>query len=465
MTMQQHPLDISELRLYIGRFLDGKSAKACSLVCKAWYEDLQRFVWFAHRTPLIYDSQDANILTLWEHGVRKNGCWIRHIHGQYASTWLPWVISVLSEHCQSLLSIRISFTTKPQLVLWMPLIGLNRGLQTVELPQASDIQHFRNVPEVSDAFRLLELQAATETVEFSSDIKRFWNTPEVLDALQGLERLRRLELWAATVPYLLRNLQACPSLRELTVSGVMGNTSEPEGEQVPFAHVIEALATTTFPLCRLEMGWIRGGRRVNDLLSRLPALESLSARSGSSDFRLSVRQLLSNGRWPFLSELVLNHQNDYMGLMEAIPRGQLRAVVLRTRQSSSVLALLERQGPTLERLSIRGFDGGYLLARFFYECPRLKELEMQIGGRLKFLDLRDLLFRPWVFQDLERLSVPVGIDLSRGGRIPSILIEALRTRRLSDPSITERDVAIELFQDRIYRLKRLHRRQFSYHFK
>ncbi|KAG0263875.1 hypothetical protein DFQ27_001596 [Actinomortierella ambigua] len=467
MTMQQHPLDISELRVYIGRFLDGESAKACSLVCKTWHEDLRRFVWLAHRTPLMKDSQDASIRTLWEHGVRKNGCWIRHINGQCTSTWQPWVISVLSEHCQSLLSIRISFTTKPQLLLWMPLIRLNRELQTVELSQASDLQRLLNDPEVSNAQRLFEAfrPITRESRAMLSRDTHFWNVPEVLDALQGLERLRHLELWAATVPYLLRILQACPSLRELTVSGVMGKTSEPEGEQVPLAHVIEALASTTFPLCRLEMGSIRDGCPMNDLLSRLPALESLSVRSGSSDFRQSAIQLLSEGRWPFLSELVMNSPADCIGLMEAIPVGQLRSAVLPTLRSSSVLALLERQGPTLERLSIQSCDTGLVLARLFYECPRLKELELQIRGRVKYLDLRDLLFRPWVLQDLERLSVHVGIDRFRRGAIPSILIEALQTRRLNCPSITERDVAIELFQDRINQLKRLRRRQFAYRIK
>ncbi|KAF9159391.1 hypothetical protein DFQ26_006582 [Actinomortierella ambigua] len=229
----------------------------------------------------------------------------------------------------------------------------------------------------------------------------------MVETLKGLDQLQHLELRTASFPFLCRVLESIPSLRELVVGTVVtSGETESCGEPGPEDQDGGAANKTTWPLRSLKITHDYSKLPLCDLLSRMPVLESLA----------------------------LEH----------------------TFYGSTLKSLLKNQNQSLESLRLFGFDDYRALADVFYECPRLKEFVVENESAFEMLDVCDLLYKPWVCMDLERLSVPIGVYHGPvGDAIAPELSEAMAVNRTKRSRKSGWQLAENLFMNRFCKLKKL----------
>ncbi|KAF9165423.1 hypothetical protein DFQ26_000168 [Actinomortierella ambigua] len=447
------PFGISDLRWLISSHLDGKDLKTCALVCKTWHRDFQPQVWRTLHTP--HKDEEASGLVAWRTSAKNNAHWIRHIvDSAWSKGGLGDQLHFLLDHCRTLMSMSIRIRSKADMDLYTQLIKLNPGLQEIDL-----FQHSQAVP--------------------------FPEESQWLDALAGHHQLRRLKLkWSFPLSHLYRILDTCPSLRELTVLKV--ESAQVELQQRPLdgqaqgeEQDAEALTTTTtikaarswrpYGLLHLSVDrWCRHPG-LGELLSRTPALESLSLTNVSQTSCKELIEIIQSGGLPRLADLTLHSPTVMSDVLESFPVGQLRSVDLHEPDKRSLGLLLERQSQSLERLRLSSIEDYPLLARVIFECRRVKELAVYGNAEFEFLEIRDLLHKPWVCMDLEVLSVPIGVRRRKADHqqnVPSVLAKALADRAATTATqpdaCPEWKVAEGLFMERLRQLKRLHEVDFRY---
>ncbi|KAF9161487.1 hypothetical protein DFQ26_004508 [Actinomortierella ambigua] len=409
--MNQTPLDISELRRLIGFHSQGRGLKACALVCKAWHRDFQPMVWRILGAPPPGFFRDRAHVDAFYHSVKKNITWVRHIRAEHIDE-LSILLPILLDNCHSLISIEVWARFTSDMVRWAPLIKQNRGLETVKFTNCCFVEE----------------------------------EPLVLDALAGHSRMRHLALsWPCTPSYLYRILRMCPSIDQLVVSeGAWWNAGNKkpyagvQGEQDREKEEAEEAAMTTVALRHFEVTECTDYIRVGELLSRTPCLESLVlARPNHWPFRIyqachrELIPLFLAGQLSRLTHLLLHSSNNMADVMDAIPIRQLRSVVLYSPDNSAIRSVVERQGQSLERIHFYSSDTDPRLATVLFECPRLKEYRvLQAYG---YLDIHELLLKPWVCMDLRVLSIPIALSQDSSDTDP--LDPSEQTNALAHPSL------------------------------
>ncbi|KAG0263874.1 hypothetical protein DFQ27_001595 [Actinomortierella ambigua] len=417
--MDSSPFDIPELQSLIGRYLDGKDIKTCALVCKTWHKTYQPLLWQRNRLLSSYGATHASAgFGDWQDSVRRNAHWIKDLDGPETDKAHEMLLSIALERCRSLMSIKVAATTKDERDKWIQLIKFNPQLQKV-------------------AFWYWELQGGLDE-------------SLMVETLKGLDKLQHLELRTASFPFICRILESVPSLRELVVGTVV--TSEPGSEDQDGG----AANKTTWPLRSLKITHDNSKLPLCDLLSRMPVLESLALECVDEKSRQGLTQLIKEGRLPLLSEISLREEGDYTELVDALPPQHLRSAHLQTFYSSTLKSLLKNQNQSLESLRLFGFDDYRALADVFYECPRLKEFVVENESAFEMLDVCHLLYKPWVCMDLERLSVPIGVDHGPvGDAIAPELSEAMAVNRTKRSRKSGWQLAENLFMNRFCKLKKL----------
>ncbi|KAF9975106.1 hypothetical protein BGZ73_001367 [Actinomortierella ambigua] len=389
-------------------------------------------VWSNVSTPNAKQVENADNLDAWQETVGKHVHWVRHVFGDELSGVLCKLAAILLKHSRDLKSMHIWVRDKADIVLWIQLIELNPRLQVIEFPTMSK--------PVSDMER-----------------------SRLVEALSCHGRLRRFEL-ACAVPlsFLYQLLETCSSLLELSVHHVVNSMDVQQDAQAEGRQHSEEISRT-FALRRLDVYAYFARPAVAELLLRTPTLESLGLINIGIGYCDIVARVIQEGRLPMLSELTLK-PSRVLGalerlthamepLMRAIPPQQLQSIKFDTLGDVPMDNLLSVHGQFLEWIRFAHFPGHSALTSVFFECPRLKELVVENHLSGDFVEIRDLLFEPWVCKDLEILSVPIGVDRWLNPSLPPEMIKAMaKDQPVNCPQWKQAEA---LFMSRFRQLKKL----------
>jgi len=411
--------DIPELRHYIAQYLDFRTLKAFSLVCKAWYLDAQPILW-SHFECEVPEECSVSLVkhALWLDAIRKNAILCKHIlYLGYKEPIAPEICDVLLDRCHSVVSIMMCISAwqfRGPVGCWeetlRPLIEQNRiTLRQLDLHLAEDLP-----------------------VTFLPSL------------LASLPHLRSLVLFADTmmVENVFAILDGCPSSLELLVlditltrrneldQGVSVNDSD-------YSSILSVAKPLQLKCLHMPHSDIQG--TMEAILSRLVA-HSLQDFRIDSAYCLRITPTVRDAIWRLTSlhvqGLQFGHERTLPGILEATHPHQLRRVNVSSMTTECTAKLIEMQHQSLETLTVH-FEKGHTgaLADILATCGRLKRLTfcwplVNIGT---LIDPQ----KPWVCTELEFLEGCFGLPPPNEPHVPDPLasdksVDVTASRRIEE---------------------------------
>ncbi|KAF9976507.1 hypothetical protein BGZ73_008447 [Actinomortierella ambigua] len=397
-------MNIPELRRHIAEYLDPKDRKSCALVCKAWHEDFQSFVWARYYVPYSQKNLPYTLRTMpMEQQTARTNSLARHAHRIRYLRYLPYDQVMEAEH---------------QAILFRECRSLI--YMDVEAINEIDWEAVATLIQENVSLKWLNLRGGRNKYSVPAKDEMFF-----AGLFQGHVRLREVAIgFRLSGPTVVAILEACPSLASFSVEDLHSDIDATEdSEDDPYR--VSKSGHSHIKLLRIGSAWTDADLAC--VLAYCPEVECLRLNGRQSQVCTRTCKVLQQGRHKQLVKIALGDRSDgapyQSALFEAVPRHQLKQVkmYLFDDGAQAVQTLVEHHHLSLESLRTFGnwvHEGlANAMGNVFFKCCRLRKLRLHVQD---YLDIRYVIDHPWAFAGtMKSLEVPLGIDLQTSD--PSLL--------------------------------------------